>query len=450
MFLLALYPGPVKLPTLSAGRGALATVAIRAFSICAQLAFFILIARTSTLEAVGLFAVASAYWVLCRALLPMGWNVSLLRRASVLRAQNHPEQASRLLTIALGDTAIFGVAWGLAVCLVAAFAVPEMLGHCVLASVIGLLWAEIGILVSYLRANGDLLWSQLCDGVVVYILPLMICGGVACLQGTVGLDIIVGSFVASAALAAGCLFVVVRWRAPRKRKSLGGSVNAALERRLARRLWWNQAFSALSGRASILLAAPVAGVATTAIVEAGLRAQLVGVTLAWAGGTVASPRYAVAHETGRPEGPRVLNIVTWAAILPSMLVVAVLTVWGETILSVLGAPFASERWTITLMALAAVIELPASSGGYFLMMTGRERVASLSTVVQLVALVACAFALAPSMGAVGIALAVVVAATCRSTAVLVGLRRQKIVSPVSVRGLNSLVTIAAGQLGLRR
>lgn len=450
MFPRAYYREPSKLPTLSAGKGALATVAIRAFSICAQLAFFILIARTSALEVVGLFAVASAYWVLCRALLPMGWNVSLLRRVSVLRAQNCPEQASRLLAIAVGDTAILGATWGLAVCVFAAFAAPELLTACVLASVIGLLWAVSGVLVSYLRANGDLLWSQLCDSVVVYIFPLVACGAVAVVQGTVSFDVIAGSYVASAVLAASCLLVVVRWRAPRKRKSLGGSLDVGLERRLAHRLWWNQAFAALSGRASILLAAPVAGVASTAIIEAGLRAQLVGATLAWAGGTVASPRYAVAHETSRPEGPRILNIVTWAAMLPSILVVVALAAWGETILSILGAAFASERWTITLMALAAVIELPAASGGYFLMMTGRERIASLSTVVQLVTLVACALALAPAMGALGMAVAVVIAATCRSATVLIGLRKHKIASPVSVRGLNTLINVAVGQMGFRR
>lgn len=419
-------------------KGAIVTLCIKSVSICAQLAFFVLVARAASIDVVGIFAVASACWVLARALLPMGWNVAVLRSVSVLRTEGNLAQAGALVRAGFADTALLGCVFGVAVTATAALFSQEYIVAAALASLVGLLWAWIGILVAYLRAMGDLLWSQLCDGVVVYVVPLLVCGSMLAADLVIDFAVIVATYTVSAGLALVLLFAAAVHYGRPAEKGHRNSRIVAEQRRLARRLWWNQAFSALSGRMSVLMAAPVAGVAATAIIEAGLRTQLVGATLAWAGGTVASPRYAVEHKYRSGDGPRILNLVTWAAVLPSVTVFGLLAVWGEPILGVLGPAYVAQRWPITLMALAAVAELPAASGGYFMMMTGRERAANSSTVLQLVVVVVLIAVFGPLLGAIGIACAVLVAAVVRSCVVLVALQRDEIMSPLAARGLLSL------------
>lgn len=421
-------------------KGALATLSIRAVSICAQLTFFVLIARSSSLEVVGLFAVASACWVLGRALLPMGWNVAVLRSVSVLRVAGEASRGNAVVKAALIETAILGGTLGTISVVVTSIVASQHLLEFALASGVALLWAELGILVAYLRALGDLIWSQICDGVLVYTVPLAICGLMVASGASISFLVISATYLASAVLSLICLTGVLYRR---RVDSSGTSVNfldIRPQRQLARRLWWNQAFSALSGRTSILLAAPVAGVATTAIVETGLRTQLVGATLAWAGGTVASPRYAVAHDKKLSDGARILNLVTWAALLPSMAVVILLAVWGEAILGILGSAYVGERSAITLMAFAAVVELPAATGGYFLMMTGRERIANIATLLQLGILVCLILSLGTIMGALGIAFAILISSASRTLVVMLSLRREGVLSPLAFGGLRILGT----------
>lgn len=431
-------------------KGAVVTLSIRVVSICAQLGFFVLIARGSSIEVVGLFAVASAFWVISRALLPMGWNVAVLRSASVLRADGGSSQASVITRAAVAETAILGACLAATGVLATATLANQYTLDVALAAVVALLWAEIGILVAFLRAMGDLVLSQLCDGVVVYVLPLAICGVLVINGVTVDFVIISAAFAGSAVVSLVLLVGASLRLAVGASSQPAESFSIRSQRQLARRLWWNQAFSALSGRASILLAAPIAGVATTAIIEAGLRTQLVGATLAWAGGTVASPRYAVAHAKESDNGAKMLNIVTWAAILPSAAVVAALAIWGESILGILGAAYVAERWAITIMAIAAVVELPAASGGYFLMMTGRERIANVSTMLQLVVLVALVVLLGHAGGAFGIACAVLIASAVRSSMVLVSLQRDGVRSPLAARGLRSILAQIIVHLGFHR
>lgn len=424
---------------MSPAKGALVTLSIRGISICAQLVFFVMIARVSTMEVVGVFAAASACWVLGRALLPMGWNVAVLRSVSVLRVAGNSGQATTILKVALMETAILGTALGVIMVIVTVTFVGKYTLELVLASIVALLWAEMGILVSFLRGLGDLLWSQLCDGVVVYVVPLAVCGAMVVGNLTIDFLTIAATYAGSAVLSLVLLVAASMKRVVPGTANPMRAFGIRSQRRLARRLWWNQAFSALSGRASILLAAPVAGPATTAVVEAGLRTQLVGATLAWAGGTVASPRYAVAHSNNNTDGSKILSTVTWAALLPSLLVVIVLSLWGEPILEILGSSYAVERWAITMMALAAVIELPAATGGYFLMMTGREHAANRSTIVQLGVLIVLILILGPYFGASGIACSVLIASGIRSFMVVMSLRRDGVPSPLAIRGLQTLV-----------
>lgn len=434
---------------MTAAKSAIATLCIRAISICAQLGFFVLVARAASIDVVGTFAVASATWVLARALLPMGWNVAVLRSVSVLRVERNIAQAVVIVKAALVETAMLGGVLGVMVTLAAALFAKEHLVGAAMASAVALLWAEIGILVAYLRAMGDLLWSQACDGVVVYVVPVVVCGGLANSGSVIDFAVIAATYLASAALSLTLLIIGAVRCGTFSENGHPDYRSIPLQRGLARRLWWNQAFSALSGRMSVLMAAPVAGVATTAIIETGLRTQLVGATLAWAGGTVASPRYAVSHENSSGDGPRILNLVTWAAIIPSVMVVILLAVWGEAILSILGPAYANERWAITIMAGAAVMELPAAAGGYFLMMTGRERVANSSTVLQLVIVVIAIALLGPAFGSIGIAYAVLTAAAFRTFVVLISLHRDEVISPLAGLGLRTLGTHVLSTLKLR-
>lgn len=419
-----------------AGKRVIATLSIRAVSIAAQLGLFVLIARVTDLGTVGVFALASATWVLMRALLPMGWNIAVLKRTAVLLETGSGRDAFRLMMRAVIETLMLGTL------LVGAFAAlllglnDRQIVLWLLIASVGLVWANVAILVAYLRAYGYLVTSQVFDGVVIYVIPLTVCVASVAYIGRLDIVLVVGSHLLSGILAWICLFALVVRLLRASNAEMGPTIlSFADERQLARRLWWNQVFSALSSRAPVLLTTPLAGVATTAIIETGLRTQLVGATLAWAGGTVASPRYAVAHHHGRPDAALVLSAVTWATMLPSALVAGVLIVWGDPVLQILGEAYAKERIAVALMATAAVAELPAACAGYFLMMTGREKIASLSTLLQLLVLSFSALLLGPQWGAFGIAGAVFVAACCRSLVVLISLRLSKVESPLSPKGL---------------
>lgn len=425
---------------MAVGRRVIGTLAVRGISITAQLGLFVLIARSTDLHTVGTFAVAGSVWVLTRALLPMGWNIALLKRTSVLLETGSGRAAFTLLVRAVTETVVVGVLLAAIIAVTLLLLDIEQLLLWLVVAAVGLAWAIVGILVGYLRAHGYLLTSQFFDGVVIYVIPLVICGVTALLY-PLDLLVVVGSHLVSSLVALICLFALVLFLRRQDRISAPSALHMKTERQLARRLWWNQVFSALSSRAPVLLTAPLAGVSSTAIVETGLRTQLVGATLAWAGGTVASPRYAVAHHHGRSEGALILSAVTWATMLPTALVAAVLWVWGEPILQLLGDAYAEESLAVTIMATAAVAELPAACGGYFLMMTGREKISSISTLSQLVVLCVTALFLGPQFGALGIALAVLVSACCRTSVVLIGLRLHHLPAQLSLPGLRFLADV---------
>lgn len=303
---------------------------------------------------------------------------------------------------------------------------------------VGLLWAEIGITADYLRAKDMLVFSQFSDGLSIHVLPLLLCGASIVLSFQLSVNLIVGSYLASSMLALVCMLSVV-FRPTSTKQSMQNperiTISRATERQLARRLWWPQTYSALSSRAPVMLAAPVLGVASTAIVETGLRTQLVGATLAWAGGTVASPRYAVAHHDRRTGNGELLSAATWVAFLPTAAVAIGLVFFGEELLGFLGEPYADHHWVITLMAIAAVIELPAATSGYFLMMTGRERIALFANAGQFLTLTSLAALLGANFGTMGIAVAVLQASIVRTTIALVGLRNTGASSPFALSGI---------------
>jgi O-antigen/teichoic acid export membrane protein len=416
------------------------TLVIRAASIAAQLAFFVLLARSSSLELVGAFAITMALWVIGRALLPMGWNVAVLREATLLLAGEQFSQSRILLRTATLETVGLGLLVAAAVTGIGQLFLPISTYGIAVAASVGVLWPTVSILVSFLRASGDVLRSQLGDGLVIHVVPLMICGGLHLLGRQISLETVFVSFLISALLAVvfllGSIKAVGGCPARTVDRDWGG-VRAA--RLLARRLWWNQAFSALSSRAPIMLGAGLGGAVSSAVIEAGLRTQLVGATLAWAGGTVASPRYALEHSRGTSRNSLLLSAITWGTLLPTCGVVVVLGFWGEPILAILGPAYVHERLAVVLMALAAVFEAPAAAGGYFLMMSGRERVATASTLLQLVILCCFSVFLSPIGGALGIAIAVALSTLSKSVFVLICMRG--LPSPLSLRGLLYLVQI---------
>lgn len=413
------------------------TLGIRGVSIGTQLLLFVLIARETDVTTVGIFAIANTIWFLSRSLLPLGWNLAILRRVSVLKSQSQHKYALRLLMKASVETLLFAGAVMVAAVIVAS-AVGVPLSVAFFVSLVAILWSQIGILSAYLRACGSIIQSQISDSLTIYAIPFAVCFALPLQNIDLTLNVIFAAFFVSAVVA--CLmmvaFVVVDARRNIGEGHGGGSL--VRERAMAHRLWWPQVFTTFSSRLPILIAAPIAGAAATAMIETGLRTQLVGATLAWAGGIIASPRYAVAHDRQDHAAQKLLPALTWASAIPTAGVVLVILFFGDPLLAILGEEYAASRLTIALMATASLLEVPAATSGYFLMMTGREKIANLGTAAQCISILVISVCVGPFLGALGIAAGVLAGAFVRSTIVIACLHRSSVISPISPVGLRTL------------
>jgi O-antigen/teichoic acid export membrane protein len=419
---------------------AAATLGLRGITIVSQLGYFVVLARGADTVTVGTYAIALAVWTLGRALLPMGWNIHLLRVSALGKERGSLGEAARQLRVAVTDTAIVGIGLVALAAVINAVWLRQSFEALLMTGVVAILWAFIGILSGFVRGAGKLLLSQLADGPLVYGAPFAMIAIVSASGAPLNLRVALWSFAVGAvsaltALGIGCHYVV---RSHNARERLGRDRETS-GRRAALALLPSQLMSAISSRLPVLVAGPTAGVAAVAVVEAGLRVQLVGATLTWAAGTVSSPRYAVlSQQSERLRIERLLSASVWAALIPTGLLAAVILLAGRYLLSFLGPEYVAGFWVVAVMAVASVVEVPGATAGYYLVMAGENRTAFRATSLQAATITVSGVVFGMLFGAEGIAIAVLLGSLVRSLVASLVLWHRDRLNVMALNGLADL------------
>lgn len=400
----------------SIGSSSAAVLGIRGFSIAGQLATVVVLARSLSLSEFGLFAVASAAWMLARALAPLGANIAVLRLGSV-DWHDGGTGAKGLLRAAELQTLLVVVPGG-----IVAAVVPTLWnGHsesAIVAVVVGVLWALIAPVITLLRAVNLIIVGQAIDGLGLQVVPLMVIV-VLSLTQPISLSMAYGAYAIGAALTLAAAFILLWIRLRGIPQTTRPDVGAFFQ--LSLRLWQTQIFSALSTRAPVLLAGPLAGLAQTALVETAYKPQIVSSTIAWAIGTNASPRYARTPDLAA--AMPILRFSTMATASSTAALLLAIAVGGPSLLSFMGEDYAAAYQPMLVMIGAGVLESPALAAGYFFAMAGHERISIRITFAQFATLVVGLFALLPILGAMGAALALVCASSMRTVLSLMRLHQ---------------------------
>lgn len=412
-------------------RGGVASVAlIRGGTLVAQTLAFVFLARSTGVEVVARVGIATAVWALSRSLLPLGWDIALLRVAVGLRSAGKAGTAQRLVHCALRDTVACWLVSVLVVTPLLMRFVSLSLVDCLAVQGVALTWAMIGVLASYARACSSVALTQLVDGGGTQILPQV--AVIVLLALGIHVDLLHVAACSGVGAVLSLVLLVRIVHLERIARRLPPIVEAADTRRLALRLWIAQVAGLLPGRAVTVITVPVAGYAAGGVVEAGLRLQQVGGTLAWVMGMVVSPRYAQDVEDDDRRRGALLNVSTWAAFLPSLALALLISLAGPHALGVLGEEYQREWVAMSLMAWAGVADAVGASCGYFFAMVGLERQASWIAVFQSMVLVTGIVLLGGRYAAQGATAAVLLATTSRALLSLAVLRRHEVCSPLGL------------------
>lgn len=390
-------------------RGAAAILSLRVISIFAQLVVFATLAVQLPISEVGLFALASATWVLARALSPLGWDVLLLREAATLATRGDFRAVAKLtthgslLSAAVSFTAFVPIF---------AFFFPDDRTTSLIIVATAVLWGMIGPLVASLRGIGLSLIAQVYDSVGLQVLPAVVVTSLS-LFGSLSLEATLLSFTISAfvAVTSCAALMLARTRGARP----GDNDQAVSIKSLypsALRLWSAQVAAAVSSRLPTLLTAPMAGLKATALVETGSKGQLVGATISWALGIIASRRYSTEADSALAQ--RTLSAAIGVTFLATVAFTAAVAGLGPFLLPLLGSDYLAAFVPLVLMCLAAVAESIASAAGYYFAMTRRETQNATGGVLQLVVLAGSMLALTPLYGASGTGVAVLLGSTART------------------------------------
>jgi O-antigen/teichoic acid export membrane protein len=367
----------------------------------------------------------------------MGWDIAILKQAGNLRSGGQNSAAARLLYLGLRDTTGTWLASTLVIAPILVRSFDFSLGQAIGVHSIGLLWAYIGLLSSFLRSFYSVTKTQMWDALGSQLLPQAVVILMVAMNFEIGVTT-VASLAALGAFAScvGLLGVVLLKSA---HKGFAETSSSSVDRRLALRLWMSQVLGLLSSRCITLITVPVAGLAAGGLIEAGLRVQQVGGTLAWVTGTVVSPRYARSGVGSSDDRARLLNISTWVVLAPSVLWALTVLSVGENLLSLLGDAYSHGRLAISLMAVAGAADALAASCGYFFAMTGLEGWATRISLIQLICLLSGVLILGRLWGAEGAAISVLAASLVRSGASIWLIKSLGLRSPLAVAGLRETI-----------
>jgi O-antigen/teichoic acid export membrane protein len=426
------------------GMTASSVTGIRMTGAVLQFVVLALYARRYDMAAVGHFAVLNAIWTFSRQVLPLGTDVIVLRdlpgyiadrRVSVgLRYVRENEwSVVRRAFAVVGVGALVLLVWPV----VRAVDVP--LGLLILGVPV---YAVQAVYAAELRASGQQVLGQIPESVVLPGVQLLLLMPVWQLRSP-SLALGVAAVVAST-----FLFVLVRLRRRRWALPAGDEDRSPLEftdaRAASRRVAISQIANAVALRSPVVLVSVIAGAEAAAIFEFAQRGLLVSALLVSAVGVVVSPVFAETHRLGtRTDLERVWAAASLMAGLPTLAVLMGAALMPSSTFERLLPGYSAALTPLVLLLIAGALNALLGTASNLLHMTGGEARVAWANACQALVAVGAGFALIPSFGVDGAAVAWLAATLARE--ILVWRGAESALGLRLWRGYRTLVGMTAGR-----
>jgi O-antigen/teichoic acid export membrane protein len=392
------------------------TVGLRLLGMPLQLAVFVLIARLYSLGDVGIYAMANAVWQGFKGLGPLGLDVAAMRFGGELLAAG---RRSDVQALEIGSKRVVVIANTVIASILALIGVVLILRGVTLRPSILLIvcvgipiFALLGLQVGQLRARNLVRAAQVPESLIFNALA--------------GALIVAASKIAPGALewalaatvVSACVVVVLNSIRFRKlHDPIGSPLTPTLRasmQRSAVQMFLGQALVTTSARTGPIVIGMIAGSSSAALLEAATRLGQLASVSTWAAGIAASPLFSAAHAKG--ERRRLQDLVvgsSWLAFAPALAVVAVVVVFGKTLLHAFGGQFVVAYPTAILISVAAAVNAAGGLSATLLYMAGKERLVVYLTSMSLGVLLLSMVLLVPVLGLPGAGIAFVASALVR-------------------------------------
>jgi O-antigen/teichoic acid export membrane protein len=428
-------------------------VSMRMGGIALQLGWFMLLVRLLPLEAVGYYSVVNSFWLLLRALGPLGHDSALIREGGALVKEGHyPRvrgllQAGILYSLSRQALLIFTLlllAYGFA-SEILPFDIPLLLAIGVGAigyMLFGFYSASMLVLERQIAAHA-LESLALPLGTILIALGLW-------LGGNIHFELLIMAQACYVLLL--CLvyaFMVRRYFG--RQLTAPDAGERLLFHALAWRIFGTLALNNLNVRVPVLISPFLIGAAGTALLETALRfAALLGI-IQWCTGFVIGPKLPKAKDD--PVQLQALLIIgCWLVALPALMLYLFFAGAGEWMLAWLaGKSYQAAYLPLLLVALGYFLNAASGPTSHYFLMLGHERESFYISLVETVLTLLLLIMLGIYVGILGMAIAIAVGLGFRNLWLNLRLKpltglHPGIWSPEGVRGMVTLLQQLRGRL----
>lgn len=340
-----------------------------------QLVWFMLLVRYLPLEAVGVYSVVNTFWILIRALGPLGNDSALIREGGPLAVSQDHAGIRGLLALGIRNSLAIN-----AVC----FTVAVLAVHFFLRATLPL--TPLALVAIWCGAFGYLLFGFYSSSMLVLerqiaahaleslCLPIgiILVSGALYWVDALNLESLIVSQAVIAILL--CLFyAVIARRYLGNEKTPVPPEQKRQFRALSWRLMGTLAFNNINVRLPVLLSPFLIGTAGTALLETAVRfAALLGI-IQWCAGFVIGPKLSKAGDD-KPALQQLLILGCWIVFLPACALYLFFMFAGGWMLELLASEeYRAAHLPLLLVALGYLINTASGPTNHYYMMLGRER-----------------------------------------------------------------------------
>lgn len=392
-------------------------VGLRLANVPLQFALFTMIAWHYSLPQVGTYALFNAAWFFSRQLGPMGLEQSSLRFIPVLLAEGRDAHARRFehraRQLVFLTISIISLAAGMLIYLLDIANLSGLTGWQFAAGLAALPgYALVALMAGQFRARGKIRAGQWPDSVLVPVVAMVIIQA-AHVAGQASLFWLLGAHTVAVWCAAG-----VYWLLSVAHLSGPQAALTAAEVRDIRATSWTIALAGginvLSNRLPLIFVSAIIGTPAAALYEAAHRIGALGTLGTWAAGAAVAPMLSDAYTRKQQDRLQDLLIAAcWTALLPALVILLGLTLWGDFVLSLFGTQYAPAHGALLALAVFAAINASAGLTSNTFNMTGHEGIVLRFNGAQLLTILILAPLLTHLAGITGAALAVICATIVR-------------------------------------
>ena len=356
-------------------------MAMRVVGMVLQVGVFVLIARTHTIDDVGIYAFVNAFFVIVRALGALGLDQAALKYISSYVSNDRLPDAA-LFTYRYGEKILHHITIAsvapLTVGILLVFRNAEYVDYAypiILMSIALPAYALIGFYVCVMRAHGSVVTAQLPESILLPLFLLCSIGALILLD----YSNVASTLAAQAAIA---WLVVFSYRRSVKSIYKGVSRGFASEDcctevdAMARSTLRAMAATAIAARAPVILLTLTVTAGLVGLFEGALRLALLGTIPVWAVGVVVSPL--ISRAASAKQSDEIQRLYGHAGLfqaLPAFAILGIIILYGDALLVFLFGPqFEYAYEACVIIAIATAVNATGSVAGSYLLMTGGEKV----------------------------------------------------------------------------